>query len=85
MALREFSLEVEYPYNRSGPVRWIVSHALRYPLLPFLTLLADFGNNYAFSYVQIFTGRAFDLLITPGWARPARHVGPALSQGSLPY
>jgi len=78
LALREFSLEDEYPYNRSGPVRWVVSHALRYPLFPALTLLADFGNNFAFSTVQIFIGRAFDLLITPGFTRPEL-IGAALA------
>jgi ATP-binding cassette subfamily B protein len=69
VTLREFSIEDEYPYKRSGPVRWIVSHTLRYPLLPLLIILAAVGNNYAFSYVQIFIGRAFDLITSPSWAR----------------
>ena len=29
-ARREFSVEGEYHYNRSSPLRWIVSHFLRY-------------------------------------------------------
>lgn len=69
MAVREFSLEKEYTYNRTGPVRWIFSHVARYPVLPLLIILAALGNNFAFSYVQIFIGRAFDLITQPGWIR----------------
>jgi ATP-binding cassette subfamily B protein len=67
---REFSIEDEFPYNRTGPVRWILSHALRYPIFPILMVLAAAGNNYAFSYVQIFVGRAFDVIISTGWKQP---------------
>ena len=31
MTKREFRLEDEIHYNRSGPVRWIISHLARYP------------------------------------------------------
>ncbi len=67
LAKREFTLEDEYPYNRSGPVRWIVSHAIRYPLFPLLMLLAAIFNNLAYSAIQVFIGRAFDLITSPGW------------------
>jgi ATP-binding cassette subfamily B protein len=65
---REFTLEDEHQYNRSGPVRWIVSHAVRYPLFPLLMVLAAVFNNLAYSYIQVFMGRAFDLITSPGWA-----------------
>ncbi|MCJ7823626.1 MAG: ABC transporter transmembrane domain-containing protein, partial [Anaerolineales bacterium] len=83
----EFSLKDEYPYSRSGPVRWILSHALRYPIFPLGLLLAAAGNNYAFSYVQIFIGRAFDLITSADWTRvdlisaALAVLGAALSQG----
>ena len=83
----EFSLEDEYPYNRTGPVRWIISHALRYPLLPLGLLLAAAGNNLAFGYVQILIGRTFDLITSAGWTRADLTIatlavlGAALSQG----
>ena len=67
MTKREFTLEDEYQYNHSGPVRWIVSHAIRYPLFPLLMLLAAVFNNFAYSYIQVLIGRAFDLITTPGW------------------
>ncbi len=78
MAKREFTLENEYPYNRSGPVRWIISHAIRYPVFPTLMVVAAIFNNVAYSYIQVFIGRGFDLIITRGW-RAAALLGLALS------
>jgi len=71
MANAEFSIATAYRYSVAGPVRWIVSHALRYPLFPLAMVLAAVGNNMAFSYVQVFVGRAFDVIITPGWTTAA--------------
>jgi ATP-binding cassette subfamily B protein len=62
-------LENEHRYNRSGPVRWIISHLARYPIFPLVAILAAVLNNLAFSYRQIFVGRGFDLITTPDWAR----------------
>ena len=67
MAKREFSLENEYPYNRSGPVRWIISHLMRYPLFPLAGILAAILNNGFYSFIQVFIGRGFDLIATPSW------------------
>jgi ATP-binding cassette subfamily B protein len=64
---REFKLKDEYRYNRSGPVRWILSHLVRYPFFPLATILAAIFNNVAYSYIQIFIGRAFDLITSPDW------------------
>ena len=72
MTKREFRLEDEYRYNRSGAVRWIVSHLMRYPIFPLAALLVAALNNVAFSYIQIYTGRAFDLISTPDW--PTREL-----------
>ena len=71
MAKREFRLENEYQYNRSGPVRWIISHLMRYPLFPLAVILAAVLNNLAFSYRQIFIGQGFDLITTPDWQTSA--------------
>ncbi|MCA9969301.1 MAG: ABC transporter ATP-binding protein [Anaerolineales bacterium] len=71
MTNREFTLQHEYAYNRRGPVRWILSHTLRYPALPAAVLIAAIINNYAYSYIQVFIGQAFDLLATPSWERSA--------------
>ncbi len=67
----EFTLKSEYRYNRSGPVRWILSHALRYPLFPIGAVLAAALNNWAYSYRQVLIGDAFDLIIAPEWQTSA--------------
>jgi len=74
LAKSEFSLENEYRYNRSDPVRWIISHAIRYPIFPLGTILTAALNNWAYSYRQILVGRGFDLVTTPGWERSALRV-----------
>lgn len=65
---REFRPENEYPYNRSGPVRWIISHLMRYPLFPLAGILAAVLENGFYSFIQVFIGRGFDLITTPGWS-----------------
>lgn len=85
--MREFSLEQEYDYTRSGAVRWIWSHIMRYPWLPVLALVATIINNFAASYIQVLIGRGFDLISTPGWLMTALLAiaglvfGSALAQG----
>ena len=67
MDSREFKAENEYPYNRTGPVRWILSHMVRYPLFPLVVVVTAVGNNLAYSAIQIVIGRGFDRITTPGW------------------
>jgi ATP-binding cassette subfamily B protein len=71
LSKKEFRVDNEYDYNRNGPVRWIWSHVVRYPWLPILVTVAAIINNFAASYVQVFIGRSFDLISTPGWATTA--------------
>ncbi len=87
MTKTEFRLENEYHYNRSGPVRWITSHVMRYPIFPLTTILAAVLNNGFYSYIQVFVGRAFDLITTPDWQSAAllglaaSVMGSAIGQG----
>lgn len=67
LAKREFTPEREHIYNRSGPIRWIISHVLRYPLFPLGGLAGVVLNNFAYSYIQVFIGEAFDLVRSTGW------------------
>ncbi|MCK4931980.1 MAG: ABC transporter ATP-binding protein, partial [Candidatus Aminicenantes bacterium] len=62
MAKREFQVENEYRYRRGGAVRWILSHLMRYPLLPVLLIITAVATNYAYSNIQVFVGRAFDVI-----------------------
>ncbi len=66
-SLREFQVESAHSYNVKGPVRWIISHLLRYPVLPLIMSIAGVVNNFAYSYIQVFVGRAFDLISAPGF------------------
>ena len=70
-AKREFTIENEYRYNRNSPMRWIVSHVGRYLWLPLAMFLTAVINNFAYSYIQIFVGQAFDLISTPNWQSSA--------------
>jgi ATP-binding cassette subfamily B protein len=86
---REFRPETEYTYDRSSPVRWIASHAMRHPFfLPGL-LVAAIINNLCYGYIQVFTGQAFDLITSPDWSLGALGVialsilGVAAGQGVL--
>jgi ATP-binding cassette, subfamily B, bacterial len=62
---REFTVADEYRYNRSGPVRWILSHALRYPFLPVGMALASIGSNAMMSYSRVLVGEAFTWVTQP--------------------
>jgi ATP-binding cassette subfamily B protein len=64
---REFTVADEYPYNHSGPVRWIMSHMRRYPLYPLVAVAAALANNMAYSGIALATGRAFDLISSTGF------------------
>jgi ATP-binding cassette subfamily B protein len=68
---REFTIENEYGYNRSSPLRWIVSHVGRYLWLPLAMFVAAVVNNFAYSFIQVYVGRAFDLITTPNWQNSA--------------
>ncbi len=65
MSKREFRLEEEYQYNRKGPVRWIWSHLFRYSWLPVAVTVTAVINNFAYSYIQVFIGRGFDVIANP--------------------
>jgi ATP-binding cassette subfamily B protein len=60
---REFSVADEYPYNRAGPIRWIISHLLRYPLLLVSFLFAATLTNVLFAAIPMLTGQAFDAVL----------------------
>jgi len=64
---REFRPEREYRYKRSSPVRWVISHVMRYPLLPIATLLTTIANNWCYSNIQVLIGRGFELITSAGW------------------
>jgi ATP-binding cassette, subfamily B, bacterial len=62
---REFSVQDEYVYNRSGPVRWIISHLLRYPHFLASFLFAALTTNILFSAIPWIIGIVFDEVLQP--------------------
>lgn len=62
---REFSVAGEHVYNRSGPIRWIISHLLRYPHLLVSFLIAATLTNVLYSAIPRITGLAFDEVLKP--------------------
>jgi ATP-binding cassette subfamily B protein len=62
---REFSVADEHIYNRSGPVRWIISHLARYPHFLASFLLAATLTNLLFSMIPLLIGQAFDEVLEP--------------------
>jgi len=64
---REFRVEGEYRYSHATAFRWILSHLMRYPLLPLITIVASIVNNMGYSYIQIFVGRGFDVIASADW------------------
>ncbi|MEE8592341.1 MAG: ABC transporter transmembrane domain-containing protein, partial [Spirochaetia bacterium] len=67
MTKREFQVKNEYQYNRKGSLRWVLSHLMRYPLLPLVLIAGAVVNNFAYSYIQVFVGRAFDVILVSGF------------------
>ena len=66
MSKREFSVAGEYNYNRSSPVRWIISHLLRYKFFIASFILTSISSNVATSAIPRLTGVAFNEVLQPG-------------------
>jgi len=62
---REFSVENEVHYDRRGPVRWILSHVLRYKRFLVSFLVASTTTAALFSAVPALTGVAFNEVLKP--------------------
>ena len=62
---REFRVAGEHRYNRTSPVRWLLSHIGRYWYLPLGMLLASSIDQGMMSYSQLLIGRAFEWVDGP--------------------
>ena len=65
MAKAEFSVAGSRRYDRSSPVRWIISHVWRYPYLLLGVVLMSLMTNWLYARVQVIIGHAFDHVISP--------------------
>lgn len=59
----EFSIAERYKTDRSSPVRWIVSHAMRQWIPGLAMLLGAFGNAALASLVPVYIGLAFNAIL----------------------
>ena len=60
----EFAVAGEASYDRRSPLRWVLSHLLRYWPLLLLFFVASISTNVLFSLVPTLTGSAFDLVLS---------------------
>ena len=67
VASREFTVTDEYVYNRSGPVRWVISHVLRYKRFLSSAVGAMIVANVLLAAIPRLTGTAFNEVLR---ARP---------------
>ena len=65
MRRQEFSLAGEYRYDRSSPLRWIISHIRRYFYLPLIMVVASILSNSLMSYSRLLIGQAFRWVTGP--------------------
>ncbi|NJL03346.1 MAG: ABC transporter ATP-binding protein [Chloroflexaceae bacterium] len=63
---REFTVADEYQYDRRSPVRWIISHIMRYPLLSVIAIASNILSNASIAYGAVLIGQGFDLINQPG-------------------
>ncbi len=61
----EFTVKDQYRYNRSSPVRWIVSHIWRYKLLFLIAATLYTVGWFSFGYARVLIGQAADAIINP--------------------
>jgi ATP-binding cassette, subfamily B, bacterial len=66
---REFTVANEYHYNRSSPVRWILSHLLHYKHLILSFMLAAILTNVLYAVIPVLTGAAFNVVLQDPSAR----------------
>jgi ATP-binding cassette subfamily B protein len=61
--LAEFTLPDRYKTNRKGPVRWVVSHFVRYWYIGVLVLIGAYSNAYLAAVVPVVIGDAFNAIL----------------------
>ncbi len=78
MAKREFTVANEYVYDQQGPIRWTISHVLRYKRFIASFMLASIVTNTLYATVPTLTGTAFNVVVQ-GQAARSQLVGIALT------
>src|SRR5690625_4770715 len=61
----EFTADHVHTYDRSSPLRWLLSHAARYKWLALGYVVGILITQALYAVVPVITGRAFDLVLDP--------------------
>jgi ATP-binding cassette subfamily B protein len=61
----EFTVSDAYQYNRSSPVRWILSHIWRYKFLFLMTCALYSVAWFSYSYARVLIGQAAEEIMNP--------------------
>ncbi len=61
----EFTLPDRYRTDRRGPVRWVLSHSLRYWPIWLIALAGAFANAALAGLYPVYIGQAFNLILSP--------------------
>ncbi|HEY3343441.1 MAG TPA: ABC transporter ATP-binding protein [Anaerolineaceae bacterium] len=69
--ISEFTLPDRYHTDRRGPVRWILSHSLRYWPIWLVALTGAFANAALAGLYPVYTGQAFNVILSP---HPDLHI-----------
>jgi ATP-binding cassette subfamily B protein len=61
----EFTLQRKHTVNRSTPLKWVVSHAVRYWPIIIMIIIGAFGNAALAAVMPLMVGDAFDQMLMP--------------------
>ncbi|HEX8733637.1 MAG TPA: ABC transporter ATP-binding protein [Ktedonobacterales bacterium] len=71
MASREFTLAGAVHYNQRGPIRWIVSHVLRYKRYLAIFIFGTIISEMLTAFIPTLIGNAFNEIVRP---QPSLHA-----------
>ena len=71
MANREFTIADEVHYNRRGPIRWIISHVLRYKGYLAIFIVGTILSQVLTAIIPNLIGSAFNEIVRPHPSIPA--------------
>ncbi len=63
--LAEFTLKSTFKTNRRGPVRWVLSHAVRHWAILIIAIGGAFGNAALMGVSSVLIGEAFSAVLAP--------------------
>ncbi len=66
MTAQEFHVSDSYVYNRSTPVRWIISHIMRHKWFMLAYVVGVLITNGTSVFIPLLTGQAFDFVSAEG-------------------